>query len=79
MSIDDFKVEPATQQCLTDVFTFDHPTPATVDAAESGERPFSLPHDPPINFYDNDDGFWDNHIREKHLRGEESGLSLIHI
>ena len=28
----------------------------------------------PINYYDNDDGFWDDYIREKQERQYEAGM-----
>ena len=41
-----------------------------VNQANVGEAPRELP----INYYDNDDGFWDDYILEKQGRWEQAGM-----
>jgi hypothetical protein len=66
MSINEYKVEPATNQCMTDFFEFDHPKPEDVQAYTCGDRNFGVaPEELPINYYDNDDGFYDNYLAHK--------------
>lgn len=60
MNINEFTVEPEMEKVLTD-FPI---------------KPYSDPHDVyedpnpilPLNFYDNDDGFWDEYIAHKQER-----------
>ena len=73
MNINEYKVEPATNKCMTDFHTFVHPQVDDVVSEVAGEIPYVPAADLPINYYDNDDGFWDDYIKEKHLRGEEAG------
>jgi hypothetical protein len=74
MNINDYKVEPATNQCMTDFFNFKEPTIDDVEAEVCGETEFGVPAEElPLNFYDNEDGFWDDYIRRKHVRGEQAG------
>ena len=75
MSINEYKVEPATNQCMTDFFEHDYPEPEDKQALVSGDR-FNgeAPAELPLNFYDNDDGFWDNYINERMLRNERAGM-----
>ena len=38
MSINEYKVEPATNQCMTDFFEHDYPEPEDKQALVSGDR-----------------------------------------
>ena len=73
MNINEYRVEPATNKCMTDFHTFVQPGLDDVISEVAGEIPYHPPADLPINYYDNDDGFWDDYIKEKQLRGEEAG------
>lgn len=76
MSIEDYKVEPMTTQCLTDFITLPHMSlediPAHVPTLSGpvGTPPEELP----INYYDNDDGFWDEYIEHKQSRWNDAGI-----
>lgn len=75
MNIDDYKVEPMTTQCLTDFVTLPHMTVDDIPAHVPTGVPIGTPaEDLPINYYDNDDGFWDDYIAYKQGRWEEAGL-----
>jgi len=75
MNINDYKVEPATNQCMTDFFTHDMPKIEDVECQVCGENEYGVPPEElPLNYYDNEDGFWDNYIRHKHNRAEEAGM-----
>ena len=70
MSIDDYKVEAEVETCMTD---FHRKPYGGVD-----EYPVSIEerneHLVPIDYYDNDDGFWDDYIKEKQHRSEKAGF-----
>lgn len=75
MNINEYNVEPATNQCMTDFFTHDYPDVDEVAARACGDINFGVAaRDLPLNFYDNDDGYWDNYIRDRRDRGERAGL-----
>lgn len=66
LNINDYKVEPMTTQCMTDFAVLEAPdideiTCRVPAGTPLGEAPLELP----INYYDNDDGFWDNYIEHK--------------
>lgn len=60
MNITEFTVEPEMEKVMTDFYT----------------KPYSDPLKPlneaeqviPLNYYDNDDGFWDEYIQEKYSK-----------
>lgn len=75
MGIDDYKVEPMTTQCMTDFFTFEHLGVDDIPARTPGRDNVGVaPAELPLNYYDNDDGFWDKYIQHKQDRWEEAGL-----
>jgi len=75
MNINEYKVEPATNQCMTDFFTMDMPGLDDVADFDCGETEYGVPPEElPLNFYDNEDGFWDDYIRHKHTRNEQAGM-----
>lgn len=75
MGIEDYKVEPAANQCMTDFFTFEKPGLDTIESRECGEIDKGVAaEDLPINFYDNDDGFWDDYQRYKLDRADRAGI-----
>ena len=86
MSIEDYKVEPMTTQCMTDFYVFDHMTIDDIPSQVAGTNDANIgeaPRELPINYYDNDDGFWDDYILEKQGRWEDAGMivnrrSFIH-
>lgn len=59
-SIKDFEVEPEVEQCATDFWTKPYAKASDIDFRAVDE----VRTDPliPINFYDNDDGFWNGFI-----------------
>lgn len=75
MDISDYKVEPLTTQCMTDFLTFEHMDLDDIPAQVPGEVNVGTPAEElPINYYDNDDGFWDAYIKHKQDRWEEAGM-----
>lgn len=75
MGIEDFKVQPATNQCMTDFFTFDHCGLDDIEVEKAGEVNYGVrPEEVPLNYYDNDDGFWTDYIRHKQKRAEDAGF-----
>ena len=66
MSINQYQVEPASNQCMTDFYTKEYPERHEIEALTVGETEIGIPaEDLPINYYDNDDGFWDDYIKYK--------------
>lgn len=89
MNIDDYKVEPLTTECMTDFFTFETPQAEDIDEVlchkpnTNNQVPNDVPEELPLNYYDNDDGFWDSYIQYKFERWEDGGMlvnrkSFIH-
>lgn len=75
MNIDDYKVEPMTTQCMTDFFTHENMGPDDILARVPGHVNVGTPAEElPLNYYDNDDGFWDSYIQHKQDRWEQAGL-----
>lgn len=69
MNIEEYQVQPATMQCLTDYPTFDYMGADDVEAYTVGDRVHGLPPEElPLNYYDNEDGFWDDYIEMKQQR-----------
>ena len=75
MNMEQYKVQPATNQCMTDFFNFEHPKIDDVEIEVSGETEYGVKAEElPLNYYDNDDGYWDSLIQHKHQRAEDAGL-----
>ena len=48
---------------MTDFFTFGFATLDDVESQDVGDRNFGVPPEElPLNYYDNDDGYWDEYI-----------------
>ena len=51
MNINEYKVEPATNQCMTDFFEFDHPGLDEIEAQVCGETKYGVPPEElPLNY-----------------------------
>lgn len=75
MSINEYQVQPATNQCMTDFFLHDHMGPDDIEAHVAGDVNHGVPAEElPLNYYDNDDGFWDDYIQQKHEQWDKQGL-----
>ena len=60
---------------MTDFFIHDRAEPDDIEAWDIGERAGQLPPEElPINFYDNEDGFWDEFIQNKLNRSYDAGI-----
>lgn len=73
--IESYKVQPVSNQCMEDFPTMDDPGIDTTEI-DNDHRYGPLPKELPINYYDNDDGFWDNYIDHKRTRGLEAGFMV---
>ena len=56
LSITEYQVEPEMEKVMTDFYVKPYPDPTI---------PPEKPLIQPINYYDNDDGFWDEYIQHK--------------
>lgn len=75
LDIKQYEVQPATNQCMTDFFTHSHPKLDEIEAEVVGETEYGVKAEElPLNYYDNDDGYYDNYLRHKHNRAEEAGM-----
>ena len=70
LSITDYELDPESQTCLTD---FPLKPYAGLDDIEAADD-IANEHLVPINYYDNEDGFWDNYIKEKQERQLQAGF-----
>jgi hypothetical protein len=61
MQIKDFELDPETQQCATDFPVKEYAKIDDIQAADD----IANSNQVPINYYDNDDGFWDEWIALK--------------
>jgi len=70
MSIESYAVEPEIETCLTDF--------PLKEYAEADEAPLTDQQINgnlmPVDYYDNDDGFWDDYIEEKQQKMQEAGF-----
>lgn len=70
MSIESYAVEPEIETCLTDF--------PLKQYAEADEAPLTDEQINgnlmPVDYYDNDDGFWDDYIEEKQQKMQEAGF-----
>ena len=75
MNINEYQVQPATNQCMTDFFTHSHLGPDDIEARMAGDVNHGIAAEElPLNYYDNDDGFWDDYIQKKHEQWDQQGL-----
>ena len=70
MQIKDYELDPETQQCLVDFPTKPYADIDEIQAANDIANQNLVP----INYYDNEDGFWDEWIRQKQERQVEAGF-----
>lgn len=68
-NISQYELDPEVQQCMVD---FPQKPYADLDDVEAKDD-VANEHVVPINFYDNDDGFWDEYIADKEKRQVEAG------
>lgn len=61
MNISEFQVEPEVESCMTDFYRKPYAEIHEVEG-EPKEGLFVQP----VNYYDNDDGFWTEYIEHKH-------------
>lgn len=61
MQIHDFELDPETQKCAVDFAVKEY---ATIDEIQAADD-IANSNQVPINYYDNDDGFWDEWIALK--------------
>ena len=60
---------------MTDFYTKEYPERHETEARTVGETLTGIAAEElPINYYDNDDGFWDDYIKYKQERGARAGL-----
>lgn len=75
MNINEYQVQPATNQCMTDFFLHDNMGPEDIEARVAGDMNHGVAAEElPLNYYDNDDGFWDDYISQKHEQWDQQGL-----
>ena len=72
-SIEKYQLDPGVQDCLTDFPVKEY---AQIDEVENAKN-LSNEHQVPINFYDNDDGFWDEFIRAKQQAQYDAGFITL--
>ena len=75
MNIDEYQVQPAQNQCMTDFMLFERQGPKEIDARTGGDRIFGVEAKQlPLMYYDNEDGFWDDYIAEKRQNWGEQDM-----
>lgn len=69
-NIDKFQFEAATEEIMDDYIPKKYADVDSVEAAETAQ------HEPqiPCNYYENDDGFWDDYIDWKQQRWQDAGM-----
>ena len=70
LSIKDYELDPEVQTCMTDWPLKPYAGLEDIEA----EKHLANDHLVPINYYDNEDGFWDNYIKEKQERQVSAGF-----
>ena len=66
MSISEFQVEPEIEKVLTDMPLDAYPSPHDVGEEAASHIP--------LNYYDNDDGFWDKYIDHKTTKWAQNDM-----
>jgi hypothetical protein len=59
LNITEYQVEPEMEKVMTDFYVKPY-----ADPKEPQEKPLLQP----LNYYDNDDGFWNEYIEQKHQK-----------
>jgi len=62
-------VEPDTETCMTDFYRKPY---ADIDSIEA--HPAEMAFAQPVNYWDNDDGFWDEYLDDRQLKMQNAGL-----
>ena len=62
LSITQYQVEPEMEKVMTDFYTKPYPHP--LEDPLRTKKPLITP----LNYYDNDDGFWNEYIQHKERR-----------
>ena len=57
INIDEYEAEPEFEKILTEFYIPPHPSPH--------DEPKDFGPNIPLNYYDNDDGFWTEYIKKK--------------
>lgn len=70
MQISQFELDPAVQTCLVDFATKPYAEIDDIQAADD----IANSNQVPINYYDNDDGFWDEYIANKTQVAADAGF-----
>lgn len=61
MTITEYQLDPEAQKCMVDFPTKEY---AKIDEVQAADE-MANEHLVPINYYDNEDGFWDDYIQAK--------------
>lgn len=69
MNISEFQVEPEVEQCMTDFYRKPYAEVHEVQAVEQ-----EVKFEQPVQYYDNEDGFWDEYIDWKHARWDSDTM-----
>lgn len=69
LNVADFQVEPEVETCMTDFYRKPYAEIHEIQGVQA-----EVEHVQPVNFYDNDDGFWDEFIDTKRLRWQASPM-----
>ena len=64
-NITEYQVEPEMEKVMTDFYLKPYPDP---------RDPTDAPLLQPLNYYDNDDGFWTDYIRHKQVKWASNPL-----
>ena len=70
MTINEYELDPEVQTCMVD---FPVKPYADIDDVQAADD-VANSHTVPINFYDNDDGFWDDYIENKRQVQVQAGF-----
>ena len=62
-------MEPEVENVQTDFYRMEY---ATIDETEGCATEAAFVQ--PVDYWDNDDGFWDDYLADRHKRMEQSGL-----
>ncbi len=68
-NISEFMVEPEVESCQIDFYRWPYAEAHDIEAEQK-----EVEHVQPVNYWDNDDGFWDEYIAHKHKRMESAGF-----
>ena len=70
MNIQEYEVEVEAEACMTDFYRKPYAGIHDIKASNAIQNDYVMP----VQYWDNDDGFWDDYIQHKQHMSQKSGF-----